>query len=435
MNQEDTSLQNTWVYQAKPWSLIIAAGFMLASCVLTLVAFTLGRGRHVPTGSILGFQGPSYFYLTGLPAGVIAFMLLGKALGSIKNISVTATGDSIHVSERKIFKKTRRVILKDELRLVSFKHLPSPRSVAWFIISSLLLLVSLEFLAANPVFQGTTGNGTAFLVLALHGILIAIAITVPLLHPGLKIMIFTSSGKFLLRLSGIFQRKRVQSRFLNMMEKAGDLPLQPSTGELHMAKGDINRAIGFNAGFFGLGLVGMVGILLNSNAIVVNVASAWIMVMVGIVGLLTIPRMDQSLPMNVHEINGSTVRPLPGRRFVHPACAWLSAVSMPLFSYVLGKSVKGWLLSSEGEIWRVMLHAIITVMFITFTCWQFTLRYPSKSFEVNDSTSIIMMPFHSTIITHSRQRVLDSLHSIDALKKTAFLLIPVLLFLVLGIIF
>ncbi|MBD3186570.1 hypothetical protein GF325_07075 [Candidatus Bathyarchaeota archaeon] len=435
MNQEDTTLQNTWIHQAKPWSLIIAAGFMLASCVLTLVAFTLGSGRFVPTGSILGFQGPSYFYLTGLPAGVIAFMLLGKVLGSIKSISVKATRDSVHVSERKIFKKTRYTILKDELRLVSFKHLPGPRSVAWFIMSSLLLLVSLEFLAANPVFQGVAGNVTAFLVLVLHGILIAIAITVPLLHPGLKIMIFTSSGKFLLRLPGICQGKRVQSRFLNMMEKAADLSLQPSTGELHMAKGDINRAIGFNAGFFCLGVIGMVGILLNSNAIVVNVASAWIMVMVGIVGLLTIPRMDQSLLKHVHEVNGSTGRPLPGRRFVHPACAWLFAVSMSLFSYVLGKSMKGWFLSSGGEIWRVMLHAIITIVFITFTCWQFTLRYPSISFEINDSTSIIMMPFHSSVITQSRQRVLHSLHSIDASKRIAFLLAPVFLFLVLGIFF
>jgi hypothetical protein len=286
------------------WNLA-AMGLMLVGSILTLLVFTADTGRYVPTGSVMGFQGGSYFYITGFWGIIITICWGCSIIAKLKRFSISSgEGCTLLIQEHTIGSNRVLTIPASNLKAIVYKHYPSAGHVAWLVIAIGWFAFIVQFALPNfqLPFAGFPTAGTALLIFS--GCLIGSAI-IGVTRPGLHLVILDTVAIHVIKLPGLISTASVAARISKVIQNATLMRLAGSPNIVSDGNVSIlHRATLYGAlGFLVLGIVN-IGLLLACSALpVLNQGSSWAMIISGCIGLLVHKTRHHALQQNTQVVS------------------------------------------------------------------------------------------------------------------------------------
>ncbi|MBN2151929.1 MAG: hypothetical protein JW839_10810 [Candidatus Lokiarchaeota archaeon] len=297
---------------------ILAACIMLAASIATLLVFTAGDGRYVPTGSVLGFQGPSYFYVTGF-WGILLSLGWGISIATkLKRLSISARRDGAILLRERVIGKTREVIIPPEgLKAFFVDRHPSPGGVAWLVIGFGWLAFLLQLAMPNFQLPFLEHPVTGMTLLVFGGCIAATAV-MGVSRPGLCLVLMDAAACHFIKLPGVISAETLASEMTTALEKS--FKLQPVV--LSRTAFELKNRDWFRTTLFGsvavliIGSVNVVFLLAGTSLSCMNQGSAWVTVVSGCLGM-------------VFNINRGNALPLHTRVAFHTTLAWNGKRDVP----------------------------------------------------------------------------------------------------------
>lgn len=203
------------------------AGILLAVSVLTQVVYTAGSGRYIPTGSVLGFQGVSFFFITGLGGYLVAGLLLVSAIRKWKTITLALEGSLVRFTSKGVFTRQEHSLAREEISIVYENTAPSLGGLLGWIggfgWAAVLFQFAIPFLAVGGV-----GILTGGVVLLFMSVLLA-CVLANLCYSRGDLLVFTKSGLLRIPLGRLMRARARQSRadVLRSFLAALEIPLVP----------------------------------------------------------------------------------------------------------------------------------------------------------------------------------------------------------------
>lgn len=179
------------------WKRLIASILFLSVGTLDLFIFQPFYGRHVPTGSIMTFQGPSYFVSAGLIPLLLGIGLLIYVILSYFNGEVIQDNGNITIIEKRWFIQDKTELKIKEISLIQLTNNEIGVKYLWLflIIPYLIFNFYYMILNFNQPFITSLFNLTAVITLiSIIGSFLGLIIL--FVFPQWYLEIYTYEGKY-----------------------------------------------------------------------------------------------------------------------------------------------------------------------------------------------------------------------------------------------
>lgn len=349
-------------WQLLPFIPLIAFVLLLIATLLTLNTFGLDIGRHVETGSTFGFQGPSYFYVTGLFSAIITIILFFYFFARIRYVNIKWYEEKVHLLDIHVFPRRTRVN-HGEVRALLFRRFPSSSMIckALVVTSYLAYILQLAVLNFNlPYIDGIPVTGLTLLAFV---VLFASALLLGLLKPGLRVVLLCESRKIVFNFPGLLFPKRVISTFQEAFK--GLVPITHPCKDKDEKRQFLYK-VAFGISWLGFGIYQLTELLLVSSAAILNQASAWILILIGALMLLRLLNERHGLhrDMRIHPDVDLKTRAVSFKRdFWSGALVFAAAF---LLFHSLGLSVASWAVAGSTSPIRIIYVAAVACGFLGF---------------------------------------------------------------------
>src|SRR5271157_1171814 len=378
---------------------IVAIAFMLAGSITSLISFTTMIGRHVPTGSVMGFEGPSYFYITGIWGFVLCAFWIIPVIVNWKQVHITIDESSnINITETYLRGKKELVIPVENVALVTVKRFPSAGNVTWLVMAIGWTAFVVQFAVSNfrLPFMSFPLAGT---ILVIFASCVMVTGVIAVARPGMKLVFYDATARHVISFPGINDATKIMQKIAAILEERYILiDRENHANPIH----DLARII-VNLSWIVAGIVN-VGLLLSENtSSVLNQGSAWALVITGVLGLLEWRNHKNSI------LSSSLV---PRSRDIPPASSmtwvsfWLDAffvISTIILLYFFGRSIAGVIKIPGYEPWRAIVQAMISALFLSWVAWMGTLKLAKTSVSLEAELTAILTPFTTRIVATGRK--------------------------------
>ena len=117
--------------------------------IINWLVFGTETGRYVELGSVLTFQGYSYFYIIGLYPSLLGIGLLIKISLQWRKIILNREKDQLIITEQRGWIKSIEHINLDKIQKIHITNLMPSRRSWWIVILAPYLLLCLNFGTPN----------------------------------------------------------------------------------------------------------------------------------------------------------------------------------------------------------------------------------------------------------------------------------------------
>ena len=179
------------------WKRFIAAQFFLAVSLLNIIFFGISSGRHIPTGSIMTFEGPSYFLASGLIPTLIAIGLILYCVFSYFHGEISRANEKLSISEKRFKWQSQIKLNFNQISRIELSNNRVAIKYLWLFILVPYLVVNYYYMILNfnqPFVDGFI-NLTA-LILLLSILLSSIGLVILFNFPQWLLEIYTSEGRY-----------------------------------------------------------------------------------------------------------------------------------------------------------------------------------------------------------------------------------------------
>ncbi len=189
--------ENSLEFISFSWKRFIAAILLLAVAVVNILIFGITQGRYVPTGSIMTFEGPSYFFASGLVPLIVGFLLLLYCLLSYFQGNISSDLTSLVLKEKRFKRTIETKLEKEKINRIELTNNEIGVKYLWLFLFVPYLIVNYYYMVLNfnqPFVVGLV-NLTAVVIL-ISIILSAIALAILFAFPQWYLKIYTTEGKY-----------------------------------------------------------------------------------------------------------------------------------------------------------------------------------------------------------------------------------------------
>lgn len=178
------------------WKRFICGVMLFLVGLHDLFIFWPLSGRYVSTGSVMTFEGPSYFLSTGLVPLVVGIGLLVYSGLSYFKGKISQEGDKLKIVEKRIIKKVKTNIDKEKILSISLTNNEIGIKYLWLFLFIPYLIVNYYYMIVNfnQPFVVDFVNRTAVVILV-SIIFSAIGLTILFCFPQWLLEIYTTEGK------------------------------------------------------------------------------------------------------------------------------------------------------------------------------------------------------------------------------------------------
>ncbi|MFX0101981.1 MAG: hypothetical protein ACFFCS_20615 [Candidatus Hodarchaeota archaeon] len=343
-----------------PYVPLMSFCFFLIGTIMTHQVFGFEIGRHVEMGSTLGFQGPSYFYVTGIFSYICAFLIFVYILLHLGCMKISCNKNGVHLLDKRLIRK-RTQVSHAEVKALLFRRFPSSS----MIFKALLITPYLAFIVLSatlnfrvPYIEGIPITG---ITLALFAILITLPVALSLVKPGLRVVLLCESRKIVLNFPGILSQKIIISAFQDAFKDL--IPMDNSVvnqkGKKHFLK-----KLAFSAITLGFGIYQLVELLSVSTTAILNQASAWILILLGSLMMLRLLKEKNSLHQDMR-VNPAIEIKTKTTWFKHDFWSGFLVFAAALLLFLaLGQSIASWAVAEYQFPLRLIYLALIACAFL-----------------------------------------------------------------------
>ncbi|MHA1723924.1 MAG: hypothetical protein ACTSXH_03670 [Promethearchaeota archaeon] len=179
------------------WKRLIAAIFLLSVGIMDFIIFQPLYGRHVPTGSIMTFEGPSYFVSAGLIPFIVGIGLMIYVILSYFKGKIIHTRETFTLIENRYFMKDKTVIKKEDILLMRLTNNEIGIKYLWLFLFVPYLIYNYYYMILNfnqPFIMGLVNITALFTLISMIVSLLALIILFG--FPQWFLEIYTSDGRF-----------------------------------------------------------------------------------------------------------------------------------------------------------------------------------------------------------------------------------------------
>lgn len=402
---------------------LVNAGILALVSILALVTFTTDAGRYVPTGSVLGFQGVSHFYITGAPALVLAIVYLVLVLCSLKTVTLASEPEGVVVTERFLLATRHATIPTVDVKAIVIDGTPRGTVTGWLVAGiawvAFLVQQAVPTLALPP---------TGAVLLAFAGGLVAV-MGIRAWKPGTRLHVITPATRLVLRLPSPWTRagNEAIARMTAFWTGHGMDPVdQAAAGSSKASSKHALLLLVLPATAVVTWSIVNVVLLLTGNPLAMaNQVTCWAMVLAAIVscggGLLA--RGSRRVVLSPAGATGVAVaagrQGLPARAMAGPGAAIV--VALVTVALGLGRAITGAIASGAATGGSIAIH----VLLLAWIAWAFhrATGTPGAVTRVTLDGDVDVLV--STLAMTSTRRVANDARTIQG--RGRFMLGPVLL--------
>ena len=170
---------------------------LLIVVVINYLVFGVELGRHIPTGSIFSFEGPSYFFTSGLVPALVGIFLLLYCIFSYFKGTIIDDGNTISLSEKRYHKKYNTKLEKSKIERMYLTNNEVGIKYLWIFLFVPYIIINYYYMMVNflqPFIVGIV-NITAVPIL-ISIILSTVAFVILYAFPQWYLRIYTDEGVF-----------------------------------------------------------------------------------------------------------------------------------------------------------------------------------------------------------------------------------------------
>ena len=369
-----------------PIAHLISISILIVLGIGTLLTFGTDIGRYVPTGSVLGFQGPSYFYVSGLFAFLISISWIIYILFNCKKLTLESLNEKkLVVKERKILGERLFSNPYGEIKLIHIKRMPGNRAKAWFVFLMVLVSVNVELAFANAEIEG--GNLTS-VMLFLFSACLSIVALLNLFKPGVKVRIFTTKARLIINFPGIWDSRYLSTLFLDFFINLKDWENSDKMDKKILRSSE-NKDIFFYCVMVFIGLMMLAGLKLFEMVIIGNQLIAWLFIILGVIGIAETKISEDAILYQ----ESDKVKTETPRSMVHvPRDAWnffLISITLFLITYLSGKMVKASLFSN-GRLAHLIFTVSLGLLFFLIINKTSLTEIQTKIIQISSSDALVV---------------------------------------------
>ncbi|MHA1805799.1 MAG: hypothetical protein ACTSU4_14880 [Promethearchaeota archaeon] len=200
------------------WKRLIAAILLLSVGVMDFIIFQPLYGRHVPTGSIMTFEGPSYFVSAGLIPFIVGIGLIIYVILSYFKGKIIQAGETFTLMEDRNFMKDEIVIKKEDILLMRLTNNEIGIKYLWLFLFVPYLIYNYYYMILNfnqPFITGLVNITAFFTLISMIGSLLALIILFG--FPQWFLEIYTPEGRFELWFEPFMERKKKIEAIFSML--------------------------------------------------------------------------------------------------------------------------------------------------------------------------------------------------------------------------
>ncbi len=206
------------------WKRFIASLLLLGVGILDLIIFQPLSGRHVPTGSIMTFQGPSYFVSAGLIPLLVGIGLILYVIFSYFKGKIFQKEDTITFEEKRYFLRNETLFKRSDILLIRLTNNEIGIKYLWLFLFVPYLIFNYYYMILNfnQPFITSLVNLTALITLiSMIGTFLGMVIL--FMFPQWFLEIFTKEGRYELWFEPFRNSNKVIKGFiLSLNLKQGD---------------------------------------------------------------------------------------------------------------------------------------------------------------------------------------------------------------------
>lgn len=179
------------------WKRLICAMIYAAIGFITLIIFYPLSGRYVPTGSVMTFEGPSYFVPTGLIPLLVGIGLIVYSILSYFKGNISKDDKQITISEKRYFKLIETKIEKEKILKMNLTNNEIGIKYIWLFLFIPYLIINYYYMILNfnqPFIIGFV-NITGIVIL-ISIIISAFGLIILFAFPQWLMEIYTNEGKY-----------------------------------------------------------------------------------------------------------------------------------------------------------------------------------------------------------------------------------------------
>jgi len=210
-----SGIQTKIEFQSFSVKRFVAMLLLLIVGVLNFIIFGIDFGRHISTGSIMTFEGPSYFYASGLLPTIVAIFLLLYCLLSYFKGSIVEEGNALILTETRFRKKIETNLEKKKIVRMFLTNNEDGIKYLWLFLFVPYIIINYYYMMLNfyqPFIIGVV-NITAITIL-ISILLSAIALIILYAFPQWYLRIYTNKGTYELWFEP--PRKKIREIALNL---------------------------------------------------------------------------------------------------------------------------------------------------------------------------------------------------------------------------
>ncbi len=377
---------------------------MLAASIVTLLVFTADEGRYVPTGSVLGFQGPSYYYITGFWGVIISVCWGISTTAKLKRLEIFAREDGAMLVREQVIGRSREMAIPaGDLKAILIKQHPSSGHVAWLVIAFGWFAFILQFAIPNLQlpFAEFPAAGTALLVF--DGCMVGTAV-IGVWRPGIHIVLIDAAARHVIKMPGVTSAAALASKMTLALESAFKLhPIVASRSAF-----DLNANAWFRTVLFGavvfliIGVVNVVLLLAGSHSSYINPGSAWVMVTEGCLGMIAFGNRGNALPLHLRvafqtSVSWTGIRSAPRLWLVV-----IGVIGCLISWYFVGLHVRFGTTGLDGNANKILSLGVISFLYTSWCIYTSTGTAHSVLVNLGDVYSASISSFSLKILSLRR---------------------------------
>ncbi|MHA1282944.1 MAG: hypothetical protein ACTSQP_10605 [Promethearchaeota archaeon] len=196
MEKKEIISQKSIEFNSFSWKRLIAALLLCILSAINIITFGITAGRHIPTGSIMTFEGPSYFFASGLIPTIVGFGLILYCIFSFFHGKIINDDLKIVFIEKRFGKEIKTEINKDDIARIDLKNNEIAIKYLWLFLFAPYLIINYYYMILNFNQPFIIGAVNIVGLIILISIILSLLALIILFHfPQWLLTIYDSKGK------------------------------------------------------------------------------------------------------------------------------------------------------------------------------------------------------------------------------------------------
>jgi len=277
----DLSKKRIIEYQNLSLSRVISCLICWIVAIINIVVFGIESGRHIPYGSVINFEGPSYFFISGLFPLLIGLIMGISFIFSYHKGTLSIEGNKYKFTEKRIIKIINTEIERENILSINLANNETGIKYLWLIVFIPYLVITYLFGLLNlnqPFIIGIPVTATVVLISV---ILTAVVIIILFAFPPWLLQIYAKEGYYEFWFDPLKNKQQVIDGILDIME------IKKAETEIMLSE---KKNKPWDVLLIGLAflIIGIINIIsFNPHISMLNLVISWTLITIGTYILIT----------------------------------------------------------------------------------------------------------------------------------------------------